>query len=156
MKKIIIFTMLLIIANATFSQQTKPSPALTKQDYPKHSRDHYLKKSKTEKTEAWILLGGGATCIIISFLIPKGEPLVYSGFNFFGPTYKNDNIKGTFGGIGFLSMLTSIKFFIGSSRNKRKAGRATTINFNNQRILFPQQSNFVFKTLPSLTLKISL
>jgi hypothetical protein len=147
MKKIVFSLTLLLFVFSLFSQ----APA-----NPKHSRDHYLKKSKIEKTEAWILLGGGAVCVLTGLLIPKGKQFQDSGFNFWGPSYKNDNIKGTFEGIGILFMLTSIKFFLGSSRNQRKANRATTINFNNQRILFPQKNTFVLRTQPSLTLKIGL
>ena len=51
MKKIIVFAMLMIISAASFSQQTKPSPALTKQDY--------LQKSKNQKTIFYILAGTG-------------------------------------------------------------------------------------------------
>ena len=49
MKKVVLFVVFLSIAFSTFSQQTNPSPSLTKQDY--------LNKSKKQKTVAWILTG---------------------------------------------------------------------------------------------------
>lgn len=56
MKQIIIFTMLLILSATSFSQQSNPSPTLTKQDY--------LQKSKHQNTAAWLLLIGGTIMII--------------------------------------------------------------------------------------------
>jgi hypothetical protein len=61
MRKIILCTMLLLLATVTFSQQTTPSVALTKQDY--------LKKSKKQKTAAWLLLSGGLACVITGSLL---------------------------------------------------------------------------------------
>ena len=47
----------------------------------------------------------------------------------------------------------SIPLFVYTRRNARKA---STINFNNQKVLFPQQNTLVLKTHPTLTLKIEL
>ena len=51
MKKIIIYAMLLFVTANALGQQINPNQPLTRQDY--------LKKSKTQKKTAWILLGGG-------------------------------------------------------------------------------------------------
>jgi len=51
MRKIILFSLVLVSFLSSFSQQTNPSNALT--------REQYLQKSKHQKTAAWILLGGG-------------------------------------------------------------------------------------------------
>ena len=64
MKKIIFSLPLLLLAFNLFSQ----APTT-----PNHSIDYYLKKSKSQKTAANILLGGGAVCILTALLIPKGE-----------------------------------------------------------------------------------
>ena len=58
MKKIILFTILLIVTITSFSQQTDPSQPLTKQDY--------LRKSKSQKTAGFVFLGIGAGCIAIA------------------------------------------------------------------------------------------
>jgi hypothetical protein len=142
MKKIIISAMLLIIANASFSQQTNPSTVLTK--------ENYLLKSKKQKILARILLGGGAAFAITGMIIPKGE-IVHEGF--LGNDYKNDGIKGTLKLTGILSMAGSIPLFITSSKNKKKV---TAVLFKNETIPQLQKSSFVYKTIPSLTLKISL
>lgn len=47
MKKIIFCSLLLVLTITTFSQQNIPSPTLTKQEY--------IKKSKSQKTAAWVL-----------------------------------------------------------------------------------------------------
>ncbi len=61
MKKIIIGGILLILANSAFNQQTNPTPILTKQDYGK--------KSKQQKTAAFIFLGAGAGLITTAIII---------------------------------------------------------------------------------------
>jgi len=146
MKKIIFSLTLFLFVLDLFSQDSTNF---------KHSRDHYLKKSKNQKTVANVFLAGGAACILTSLLIPKGEELAPSGF-IYDRQYKNENIKSTFGGIGFLFILTSIPIYLASSKNKHKAMRATTINFNNQKIYFLKQNSYVFKMQPSFTLKIGL
>src|SRR5687768_944310 len=97
MKGIILSLMLLIFVLNVFSQQ---------QTYSNVSRDVYLRKSKNQKKVATILLAGGAASILTGALISKGEP----GFIF----NENDGIKMTFIGIGTLSMLASIPFYIAS------------------------------------------
>ncbi len=140
MKKIAFFLTLLLFVINVFSQAPTN---------PKQSRDHYLKKSKSQKKTANILLAGGAIFTVAAFLIPKGE--VTDDYLF--QSHENNGTKVLIGAIGITSMLGSIPFYIASSRNKRKAN-AATISFNNQKILFPQQNTFVLKTQPALTFKI--
>jgi uncharacterized protein YxeA len=137
MKRIILSLILLLFVLNLFSQPQTNS---------NYSRDHYLVKSKNQKKVATILLAGGAASILTGALIPKGES--EGGFN---PFYKNDGIKFTFVGIGTLSMLASIPFYIASSKNKRRAN-AAKLSFNNQKVIFIQQNTFVLKTQPTLTL----
>jgi hypothetical protein len=146
MKKTIICAMLLIIATATFSQQTKSSPTLTKQDY--------LQKSKNRKKVARIMLGGGATLILTGIIIPKGE-VINGGIGVpqYQTEYKNDGIKGAFYLCGTLSMLGSIPFFISSHHNKKMAA---ALSFKNEIVPQIQKNSFVYTPVPSLILKISL
>ena len=147
MKKIFFSMSFLLFTVTAFSQGEKIL---------KHSRDFYLKKSKNQKTIANVFAITGGISLLTSLVIPKGEMLPPSFCFWNCYEYKNQEVKATFGGISILCLITSIPLYLASSKNKRKAGRATTINFNNQRILFPQQGSFVFKTQPSLTLKIHL
>ncbi len=135
--------MLLVLATVSFAQQVAP----------KNSREYFSLKSKKQKKAANILLIGGAACVAIGLLIPKGE-VTDPGF-IFTTEYKNDGIKGTFAGVGILSMLSSIPFYLLSAKNKRKAN-AATVSLNNQQVLFPQKNVFVFKTQPAVTFTLKL
>ena len=133
MIKAIICPLLLIITTVTFSQQINPSPAFTKQEY--------QKKAKHQEIVALCL--GGAGFVVWAAGVSK---------------YMNqeDNIDG--GGeaamvIGGLSCLASIPLFIIASKNRKKARLMT---FNNQRVPHLQNNSFVYRAVPSLTLKISL
>ncbi len=136
MKKIVFFLTLLFLAVKSFSQ----TPVL--------SKDYYLKKSKTQKTIGWVMLGGGAAMTTVSYLLLIKQA-------------KDDYFNAIMTGEGYVivmaagaaTALGSIPFFISSAKNARKAA---TLSFNNQNILFPQQNTFVLKTQPTLTLKIQL
>lgn len=150
MKKIIVFSLLLIISATSFSQQTT-TPMLTKADY--------LKKSKTRKTVANIFLATGASCVLAAFVIPKGEKVrVSTGGTFWGVSLydeynKNDNIKGTIGGIGILVMLSSIPIYLASHHSKKKAMR---LSFKNETTPQLQNGSFTNRPVPSLAVKIIL
>ena len=125
--------MLLMLATISFSQQNNPSPALTKQDY--------LRKSKHQKITAFCLAGGG----IIVWLAGVSKNM-----------NQDDNIDG--GGevamaIGSIAALASIPMFIIASKNKKKAAALT---FKNEPSLQVQKSSFVYRAVPSLTLKFQL
>ena len=102
MKKTIIGAMLLVLATVSFSQQTNPTQPLTREDY--------LKKSKSQKITAFVLLGAGVTTLAI---ISKGNT--------------SFDVLGTLAVAGTLSTLGSIPVFIASGRNKRKAKMASVI-----------------------------
>lgn len=135
MKKIIMGTILLITANATFCQQNNPSPILTKQDY--------MKKSKHQKTAGWILMGGG----ILSTALGSGRtnPDNISG---------GDNSRSTvFLVTGLTAIGVSIPLFIASSKNKKKAA---DISFRMDKTPQIQQGSFVFRSYPAISFRINL
>ena len=133
MKKIISLTLILIITGSALSQQTNPSPTLTNQDY--------LKKSKGQKTGAFILLGAGLLSASL------------------GSVQVNPNIGGNNSGntaflvTGLTAIGISVPLFLASSKNKKKA---MSMSFKNQMMPQLQSSGFVYKTVPSLNFKISL
>jgi hypothetical protein len=139
MKKIIVFALLLITANASFSQQNNPSQALSKQDY--------LLKSKHQKTTAWILLSGGLLSTGLGSL--RLEPHDDWG----GGNNKPTTASTIFLVTGLAAIGTSIPLFISAAINKKKA---ISVSFKNE--ISPQvyKNSFVYKPVPSLTLKISL
>lgn len=129
MKKITLFSLLLLLSAATFCQQTT-APPLTKAEY--------LQKSKGQKTAAWILLGVGVTCAAIA--APGNVSL-------------NSLPVLIIGGGG--AAIGSIPLFIASSRNKRKAMNATAF-FKMEATQVVQQTNFVSRGYPALVIKIDL
>jgi len=133
MKKIIFLFIALIATSSVFCQQINSSPVLTKQDY----------QLKAKHQEIAALCLGGTGFVVWAAGVSK---------------YMNqeDNIDG--GGevamtIGGLSCLASIPLFIMASKNRKKA-RLMVIN--NQRIPQIQNSSLVFRSIPSLAIKISL
>lgn len=136
MKKIIICVLLLITAIATFSQQTTPSPSLTKQDY--------LKKSKHQKTVAWILLGGGIfstglSTVRLNFAGSEGE--------------ENNSNRTVFLVTGLAAIGASIPFFISASKNKKKAA---DVSFRMEKAPRIQQGSFVYRSYPALSFRLNL
>jgi hypothetical protein len=148
MKKPTIFITLFLFAISSFGQQSTATSA------PKPNTD-YIKKSKNQKTAAWIMLGSGAALVITGIIIPKGESKGFTGSYYGLPAeeYENDGIKAAVGGIGLLFMLGSIPFFIASGKNKR---RATSLSFNNMKTLQIKNSSFVYQPIPAVSLKINL
>ena len=98
------------------------------------SKDYYLKKSKTQKTVGWILLGTGAG-IAAYGLITLND---YTDNANFGTANYTGALIAIGGGVIAAS---SIPFFISSAKNKRKAA---TISFTSQKILWYQKNNMCF------------
>ena len=133
MKRIIILFTSLIIATASFGQYTN---AVTKTDY--------LRKSKNQKTIAWLMLAGGTTVGLIGL----------SQINLAGSDGDINNTPGTvmfFTGLG--SAITSIPLFSASSRNKK---RAMKISFEPNSIPILSGKHIAHKTQSSIALKLSL
>jgi hypothetical protein len=144
MRKIILCTMLMLLATVTFSQQTNPSVALTKQDY--------LKKSKKQKTAAWLLLSGGLACVITGSIL--STDLSVDDDNYGSLFDENTSRAGTVVAIiGSCFMAGSIPFFIAAHRNKKKS---ISLSFKNEMAPQIQKWSFVYRSVPSITLKISL
>ncbi|HMK26944.1 MAG TPA: hypothetical protein VK483_13015 [Chitinophagaceae bacterium] len=140
MKKIILFILLLTLSATSFSQQTKSSPTLTRQDY--------LKKSSSQKFVAWTLLGGAV--IALSLAAMDADVCM-------GPGCTKNSFPSAAVGIGAVCVAGSIPFFIASAKNKR---RAMSVSFKNEtipsRLLSGQKSSYMNISVPSLTLKINL
>lgn len=134
MNKIILIAMLLVLSATSFSQPATETPT---------GKTDYLQKSKNQKTTAWVLLGGGAGFILVGTLIGNSKEA----------SFDDVGTGVVLGGIGALSMLGSIPLFIASGRNKRKA---MSMSFKNEMIPQLQNGSFVNRSVPSLSLKISL
>ena len=132
MKKLVSLSLLLIISVMAFGQQDPIYvPGTTKQDY--------LKKSKNQKTAAWVLLGIGSLSVLVGSIEVN-------------PNY-GESANRPFLVIGGLVVAgASIPNFIASARNKKKA---MTLSFNNYRVPQMRKNNFVSSTIPSLSLRFS-
>jgi hypothetical protein len=144
MKKIVTSCLLLVLAATTFSQQTNPA-----------IQTDYLRKSKNQKTAAWIFLGGGLALVITAAAIPKGEStgLEFNPFTIISEGHENDEIKAVLALSGLVSMLGSIPFFVASGKNKRLAAR---FSFRLEKTGRLQPGGLAGKRVPSLAIKIAL
>jgi len=155
MKLVLFITTILFTRYTSSSQQINPYPVLTKQDY--------LKKSKNEKTTAWILAGGGLVMSSVTLAIAANEN-AESTTNFLttvadlstnndSNTDDKTSLTGIFFYIGAACIISSVPLFISASKNKRKA---MSLSFINQSLPQIQNNNFVYRAIPSLKLKISI
>jgi len=137
MKKIAICLALLFIAASSFCQQTNPANRYTREDY--------LKKSKNQKTGAWVLLGGGSALILIGVLVGDRKEA----------SFDDAATGGIIAAIGILSAIGSVPLFLASARNKRKAMNASA-SFRFERIPTFNQTGFNFRQYPSILVKLNL
>ena len=134
MKKAIFFIFLSALAFSSFSQKANPA-TLTKQDY--------LKKSKKQKTTAWILLAGGATVGFIGL----------TQFNFAGsddPDFSNGPATVMFL-TGTTAVITSIPIFKASKRNKK---RAASVSFIIDRVPVLQTKGLASINYPAVSFRL--
>lgn len=152
MKKVIVY-ILLIFPTAIFCQSTT-------NDLPTVTTD-YLKKSRNQKTGAWVLLGGGFALTTTSILIatPKAaEDLTYGfgGFLSGEPAPQNDyTAESILLVTGTAVMLGSIPLFIASGKNKKKALNMSA-NIKMEKATIIEQQSFVQSSYPAIALKINL
>lgn len=143
----------LLFACTSFAQQTSPLPL--------NNEQKYTQRSIQQKRMALGLLISGGGLMVTAVALPRGA-LVEDGI-YCGPgagilcneQYKNDNLKSAILLAGAAAGLSSIPFFIASSKNKRKAAKAS-IGFNSQQVLLPLQKHFVFRRQPALTFTMRL
>lgn len=137
----------ILVSLAALSQQTDPKMQTLKDDY--------LNKSRKQKKTAFIFLGSGVVLVATAFIIPKGESegIVIDPFSGSSEAHENDGIKGATALTGILAMLTSIPFFIASSKNKK---RAMNLSFKNETAPQRYQSRLAQKVFPALSFTVGL
>jgi len=143
MKKIFNLCLLLSIAGKIFSQADTTTPNSS-------IKTDYLKKSKTQKTIAWTMLGVG-TAMVVAGVVTAGN----ADYNPYPipPTDEKFYNGATLILLGVLMDLGSIPLFIAGAKNKR---RALSVSFKNE--LAPQlrQGSIVRTPVPSISLAIRL
>jgi hypothetical protein len=131
MKKVTIAFILLVQTFTEFSQEANAQKTLTRQEY--------LAKSKKQKTTGLILLSGGVAFGTISVIVALSKSDI-------SPLY----LGGLAGG-GMI--IASVPFLNVSVRNKTKG---ISLSFKNETAPQIQKNSFVYRPVPSLTLRFSL
>ena len=142
-----IFLLVLLLNGITSFSQEQLSKMTVK--------ENYLKKSKSQKKTANVLLIGGGALVATAFIYPRGKPEYHNAIFWSFTTYPNDGLKAGLLLTGTLSMLGSVPFYLSSSKNKRRAA-AITVRVENRDVLIPNHNTLRLKKQPSLTFKLPL
>lgn len=105
-----------------------------------------MKKSDSQYTAGWILLGGGTAMVLTAWAIPYQND-DYSG------TSSNNSFQEILGVTGTLSIIVSVPIFLSSGNNARMAAR---LSLQNQALLQPVFLPGQSRNFPALNLKIPL
>jgi hypothetical protein len=149
MKKIIISSMLLAFATASLGQQGAPKQHWTETGY--------YKKSKKQKTAAWIFTGVGTAGLIVTLAadasqaVEGGLTTVFS-LGMVEPEYKSYTVPYL---LSAACVISGIYLFVASSKNKKKA-RATSVFINMERVPVLQQAIIRNQSFPVMGVRISL
>jgi hypothetical protein len=140
MKKVTILFFLVLFATATFCQQESLKVKVTSVDL--------LKKSKRQKTFAWVLTSVGTAVLVLNVLV---SPYTNAITGIAG-THSVNTIPYIVGGV---LVTGGVILFVAASKNKRKANAASAF-FKMEKV--PVYENTVFKnrSLPAIGFNISL
>jgi len=131
---------------SSFAQQNDSATPL--------SRENYLKKSKSQKTAAYILLGGGSALLGAGIAIGFNEAV-----NAFGNIFSPDEVSTSSTGevlfyTGLVAMAGSVPLFIASTRNKKKSTSLSALFKMEHRSILQQRSQ-ARTSFPALGLKLA-
>lgn len=151
MKRIIYGGLFLVLTAPSFAQQTEtaPAPPLTKADY--------LRKSKHQKTAAWILTGAGTmgligTAVADMSQVTGGIFVTIVTVGTVEPDYKS------YAGYYLVSAAclgAGITYFIVAGKNKRKA-KALSAYIKMESATALHSAGFSRRSYPSVAVKIRL
>lgn len=120
---------------------------LSAQTNPSDTETDYLRKSKKQKTAAWILAGSGAGLVLIG---ATTKPNPNAGVGPGGPGEGTGAVTIT---VGSLAMLGSIPLFIASSRNKKLA---TSVGLRKEYGPRMQKTGLCLTGVPSVYVTVKL
>ena len=129
MKKIIVYSLMLVLPVISFCQKTNDSVPIVKTDY--------LAKSKSQKTAAFILLGIGVTTLTIAAV---GD--------------LDLDVLGTVVIVGGVATIASIPLFIASGKNKRRAMKASAF-IKMETVPLIQKQSFIQNSYPAFSVRFS-
>lgn len=115
----------------------------------------YLKKSKSQKTAAWILLGGGTLLATIGAGITTADAteVVLTGL-FTGEEAHTSSAGPILSLVGLTAMVGSIPLFIAARKNKKKA--AASFSFKMENATQVNRLAFVKSQYPAVAYRIRL
>ncbi len=128
MKQILLSFLVLSLSATSFAQYadtTKPIVAI-----------NYLKKSKNQKTAAWILLGGGALMTTVGVAVGLVEVTDAVVNSFSGEEQSSFSGGALLTLTGLTAMVGSIPLFIASGKNRRKAAASVSFKMENATNLY--------------------
>jgi len=139
MKKIIFFVIALASVSSLLGQQTQT-------DSVKYgTKEYYLQKSKRQKTGARVLVIGGTALMATGLLIGDSK----------NADFGQAGTGAIIFGLGFLADMGSIPLFIASSKNKKRAMKAT-VSLKIEGGLAVQKQNILNTRFPAISLKFAL
>ena len=145
--KSILFLMLLL-AFTFFSAGQSPAS-------PEKVQTGYLKKSKSQKTVAWVLLGGGGLLATAGLMVGMNQAVDDISNLFAGEQQKSSNTGPVLFYTGLAAMAGSIPFFIASSKNKKKAANlSASFKIENRSVL--QKNSIIRSGYPALAVTFGL
>lgn len=140
MKKIILLSLLLAFTASSFGQQSAPKQHWTE--------TNYYKKSKRQKTWAWVSTGVGGSVLLVTLLADVLATAVTLG---------QEKATGTTVPyiIGAAGVTTGVVLFVASGKNRKKAKESSAfIQMETAPVL--QQTTIRNQSFPAVGLKISL
>ena len=146
MKKIISVALLLVWGMMASGQQVPDRSSQIQ-------KERYLKKSRTQKTVAWILTGVGAVCVITP-LVDGSSPGDTEGdwFNFSGLQKTLDTYAYVTGAVLIGS---GVGLFIAAHNNKQKAAAISFI-MKPEKLEYYTQSGGYHKLYPAAGIRIQI
>lgn len=145
MNKIILSLCIICFSATAFSQTETDSIPVTKEDY--------LKKSKNQKTAAWILLGTGVVLDIAGIVTTGNNADKELGNLFSGKQSVNHTSEYILYITGTAALAGSLTLFIAAKRNKKKA-LSTSFEINNQQLQQLKNNSLYTFNYPVLTFKL--
>ncbi|MDZ4793759.1 MAG: hypothetical protein SGI83_05715 [Bacteroidota bacterium] len=146
MKKIILVAVWQLALIVAHGQTTTPASSVT---------TDYLKKSRNQKTTAWILLSGGTTLVMVGMAVGLNEVLTDIGNIGSNQPEKSSNVGEVLFYTGLASIAGSIPLFIASSKNKKKANNVSVF-FKIQQQPTVSQGIIIRTPYPVLAVKIGI
>jgi hypothetical protein len=139
MRRIMLVTLLVIVAVSSYSQDSTRKVHWTETDY--------YKKSKRQKTWAWISTGVGVT-VLVGTLVMEGATYVYTA----GEAKASGTTVPYI--IGGACVATGVVLFVASGNNKRKAKESVAF-IELEKTIVPQQNNLINRSYPAIGVRMS-